>query len=923
MVLAWVDAFRMAWERLWHHRVLVLWALLGLSSAATLALSLTLYADAVNTGLLGSRLGDPPYAYRFRYVGSWEGNIELPQVSAAHQDIQAAFVGPVGFPPQQQTHFYRALPWPVRLNNRAPIGNFSLGVLEGVEGQIEIVAGAWPPEAPPTPNRYPVILPESALYRMGVAVGDQLNAQRVGGPPIVLEVVALWRPLNPDDPRWIYPTTAFDTVMLTSPDIMAQALEGLPRPIEETAWFITLDGSQVKTADVGHLLTTSSDSRREVNRSLRGIRLDVSPDDELRAFQKDVQSLTQQLFIMVLPVAGLVLYFVGLIAGLLVNRQQDEDVILRSRGMGRLALLRVHALMWLILAGISVGVAVLLAPMVVDLVGRTSSFLRFDGTGAGLTVVLTPQALLTAVLTSLLAASSGLWAAWRSSAATITSLRQAQGRERGAWWQRAYLDFLLMLPALYVLYTLQQGGGIAAQADNPFADPLTFLAPTLFALSLTLSFLRLLPALLRFLGRMLSFSSSIPLLMALRELTRSTSRYRGALLMMCLTLSLTGFMASLASTLDQSLKDSTDYRIGADAVMVLVTDAQTETQNPTQAGQSQRQEVRGFNVLPASDLLQIEGVAQVSRVGRYEGRLNIPGQRLEGQVLAVDRAAIAAVARSRDDYAALPYGNIFNLLAGQRNGLIVNAQTAAEYNLAVGQVVEYQVFALNEWHESTAPIVGVLDFFPTLDPRAGFFMLTSIDPLFELVGTPLPHDFWLDLAPGAEAESVRQQARARGFPVLEWQDPEAELAAAKAAPVRRGVFGFLSVGFLASILLTLIVAIVQSAASFRAQSAQLGSLRAMGLSGPAVGMYVLFTQGIAAASGILGGTLIGLATTLLYLPLLDFSGGLPPYLIRVAWGEIIQVYAIFAAILLLVILGSSVLLGRQQVATIVKLGDAG
>ena len=58
-------------------------------------------------------------------------------------------------------------------------------------------------------------------------------------------------------------------------------------------------------------------------------------------------------------------------------------------------------------------------------------------------------------------------------------------------------------------------------------------------------------------------------------------------------------------------------------------------------------------------------------------------------------------------------------------------------------------------------------------------------------------------------------------------------------------------------------------------------------------------QGIAAASGILSGTSIGLATTLLFLPLLDFSGGLPPYLVRVAWGDITLVYSVFAGVLLL------------------------
>ena len=77
-MLQFVDRLLFALERLWQHRVLVLWTLVGLAAATTLALSLTLYVDAVNTDLLTSHLGDPPYAFRFRYLGSWNGKSPRP-----------------------------------------------------------------------------------------------------------------------------------------------------------------------------------------------------------------------------------------------------------------------------------------------------------------------------------------------------------------------------------------------------------------------------------------------------------------------------------------------------------------------------------------------------------------------------------------------------------------------------------------------------------------------------------------------------------------------------------------------------------------------------------------------------------------------------------------------------------------------------
>jgi len=300
----------------------------------------------------------------------------------------------------------------------------------------------------------------------------------------------------------------------------------------------------------------------------------------------------------------------------------------------------------------------------------------------------------------------------------------------------------------------------------------------------------------------------------------------------------------------------------------------------------------------------------------------LPGQRAEGTILGVDRESMAAITYFREDYADEPLSDLLNKLAGNRTGILLNREAAELYNLLIGQEVTLQLSALSSWYEMTVPIAGFVDYFPTMDPRDGFFAIANIDPLFEAVGTELPHDIWLRLAPGADGDQVLAEVEEMGFPVLEWLDPAELIYEAQTEPTRRGVLGFLSVGFVSAILLTLVGSVIQSTASFRTQAVQLGSLRAMGLNGSAVATYLLSSQGIAAMGGIFGGTAIGMGTTLLFLPLLDFSGGLPPYLVRVAWDDITLVYSLFAAVLFVVTVLTTALLSRQQVSAMVKLGDA-
>lgn len=937
-----VDTLLFTLERIRQHLILVFWVLLGISVATTLALSLPLYVDAVYSGILASRLGDPPYAFRFRYLGVWNGNISQDDVMAASGVIQDQFTADVGLPQYHNISYVRGGTWSARMmpENGPPmnLGTFGLGSLEGAQSQINIVEGDWlpPPETRDVPVTtsdtsaalepdapVPVLIPETMLYTLGLQVGDVIMAQRSGGQPVEMQVAAIWRPLNSNDPAWIFTPKFFDQVMLIERDTLWSLLDGIETPIDEAAWYLNFDGRALLTSEIDALLADIQAGQRTVSDVLPGIRFDVSPEEGLKAFSAEVNQLTQQLFIIVMPVGGLVLYFVSLVAGLLVTRQQVEDVKLRSRGMSRGGVLMIHITMWGLIVGTALGIGVLLSPYVVELIGRTASFLNFEGVSSVREIVLTTEALAIGTATGFIAASSGLFLAWRITLKNINDLRRSSKTSGKAWWQRIYLDVMAVIPAIYVLYTLQQQNGIVAGADTPFADPLTFLGPTLFALGLTLLFLRLLPMLLGLLATIISLTRNVALLMALRELTRNSGRYRGALLMTAFTLSLTGFTASMASTLDRSLVDSVNYRVGAEVVLVTAPDAQTEAEQDAETGQ-QSFTVVGYNAPPVQELEEVEGIQALTRMGRYDARIDLRGQRLTGKLLGVDRHTLAAIVRWREDFSDDSLAAMMNALATNRTGVVVSRHTAEEYGLEIGQEIQYQVNALGEWQNGTrALIVGFVSYFPTVDPREmDFFLITNITPIFEISGTPLPYNVWMTMEPDAIKADVMDRIQAINFPVLRREEPAIVLQQAQAEPARRGVLGFLSVGFVASIMLTLIGTVIQNTASFRAQAAQLGSLRAMGLGRLTVGFYMVLLQGMAAASGILSGTSIGVLTTLLFLPLLDFSGGLPPYLVRVAWDEIIVVYAIFAGVLFFVTLFTSLFLSRQQLSTVVKLGDA-
>src|SRR5437667_10830503 len=199
-----IDSLLFAFERLWQHKVLVLWALVGLAAATTLALSLPLYVDAVNTSLLESRLPNPPYAFRFRYLGSWKGNIARADVTTATGAVLTGFTQSVGLPAAQEVRYVKGGAWTLRLADNRALGAFSVGTLEGAERQMTITAGKWPPDPIKDGDPLPVLAPEKMLYSMGIQAGQTLTITPPGAKPIKLKVAALWNPVNANDPAWIF-----------------------------------------------------------------------------------------------------------------------------------------------------------------------------------------------------------------------------------------------------------------------------------------------------------------------------------------------------------------------------------------------------------------------------------------------------------------------------------------------------------------------------------------------------------------------------------------------------------------------------------------------------------------------------------------------------------------------------------------------
>jgi putative ABC transport system permease protein len=953
------SAIPFAIKRLWSHRGLALCLLAGLAAAVALAVAVPLYADGVNYNLLQAALTKSsaqtrrsPFTFIFHYVGSWHEPIDAKRYTPVDTYMQDRLAGAVGLPVDQFTRYVstdnlQLYPDIEKINKNKRLDLVKLAFVSQIFDHITIVEGVAP--LPPSgggaggEGAIEALIPLKLANDLGLEVGKPyLLYQPAVGTEEALRIkvifTGIWSPTDINDGFWFYPPEAFDKRLLIPEEtFFGPVAAAIPLAVNEAAWRFDFDGSGIHGESVPGLLARMTQAQTQVNGLLPNTDLEASPAQPLRQYRQSSQALTGLLFIFSAPVLGLTIYFLGLVAGMLIRRQRNEIAVLRSRGASRRWIVSVYFVEWLLLGAAALGLGLVFGEQLALLVSRTQSFLDFSRL-VDVPIRQTWSVVAAGAAVAALAILFSLLPAWQAGRFTVVSYKQERARQmQRPLWQRLYLDVILLVPSLYGLYTLRAEGSLRLMGrtlgtSNPFENPLLFLLPTIFIISLSLLLLRFLPFVLSFLAW---FAARLPFtvpLMALRQLARSAGSYLGPLLLMVITLSMAGFVSSMAQTLDNYLKDNAYYEAGADLNLAESGEYTGERPSgPSQPGAprptpppSNSDEPAVWNFLPVSDHLTLPGVEAAARVGRYEAEMEAGGRRAGGQLVGIDRTEFPFVAFFRDDFASEPFMGLLNRLAFDPSAIIVDRNTWDKFKLTTGDTVQITVDLQGE-KTITFKVAGVTSYFPTLYPDEGPFFIGNLEYIFESAGGLQPYDVWLRTAPGSDTDAIITGINDLGIGVIAYQDARTSLEEAFGAPNRQGMLGLLSVGFLAASLLTILGFLLYALFSFQERFVQLGVMRAVGLGRRQMAAALAVEQFILIAVGLAAGTGISVLASYLFIPHLPVSigthPGTPPYVVAIAWGDITRVYIIFGAMLFFGITLTLISLSRMKIFQAVKLGE--
>jgi putative ABC transport system permease protein len=336
----------------------------------------------------------------------------------------------------------------------------------------------------------------------------------------------------------------------------------------------------------------------------------------------------------------------------------------------------------------------------------------------------------------------------------------------------------------------------------------------------------------------------------------------------------------------------------------------------------------GWMFVPVSEHLKVPEIKGATRVGSYPVTAVIGKSSASGRFFGIDRLEYPSVGFFRRDFAYNTLGVLMNQLAATSSAVLVSPNFMADYALNYGDKVQLSVSAWGERKNIEFTISDVVYYFPTFYPEEEqqYLFVGNLDYIFEQMGGMFPYDVWIKTGENVDPKEIEQQLYDLDIRVTSMNGSREGIEKEQSQPERTGVFGILSVGFVAAALLTVLGFLLHSFISFRRRVIEFGVLRAIGLSvGQMIG-FLGIEQLLLILTGVTAGTVLGVAVSNLFIPFLQVGTArnvnIPPFVVLIAWTDIFKIYAAFAAMLLVAIAGMIWFLMRLRIFEAVKMGEA-
>lgn len=872
--------FSLMIQKLLHKKWMVLCILIGNILLIAIAVSHPMYRSSSFQRMLTDE-----FDKYWNENGTWPAGFHTRQttlkgISSGLQETEAAFeqaVDTMGIPVKEYMTWYsmktqRAEAEVVRDGNISR--NVLLAAASNLEEHVELLYGKFPEQQITKDGFLEVMVTEEALVKQDLLLNEVYKCDTLkdtAGNYIFIRIAGVFAPKDVTEGYWVISDYDLNTQMFANFTVYEEHFVNVDKTLITSMsadWHVQWEYEQISAEELSKHYKTYS------KLASQGALKDKTEAEAFKSVISEYSSKAKQveatLAILQIPILLLLCAFLYMISGQMLQMEQNEISLMKSRGATKIQIVFLYFLQSSFLALIAVGIGIPLGWGVCRVLGSATGFLEFSARRT-LEIKITTDIVLYAVAAILMAIAMTTLPVIKYSGISIVKLKQKKAKAKKALWKKLYLDVVFIAIASYGYYSFRKNEQAMTESVllGEAMDPLLYISFSLFILGCGLLICRLQPMIMKTLFRLMGKRLKPAAYASFLETIRSGYKQEFIILFMILTVAIGISNTTLSQTILSNMTSNLRYLTGSNVVL------QEEWKSTLAAS------LMGFGDLiyyePEYGKFQtIPGVETTTKV--YRGLTQSAGEKISVPVdlMAIQVKGFAEVTQMEEGLLPYSYYDYINVLASDREGFLVSENFMnAGYQLGDTFRVKN-----NEGSEVSGKIRGFFNYWPGYSPRSYYTKedgTLGIQENYMAVGNFIAVQNALDLRPyqvwmkvNDDAQGVYDWMAANpGYKFQKVLDFNQILALQKEDTLIQGTNGILSMSFIVVLVLCCVGYLIYWIMSIRSRELLFGILRAMGMRKKEITWMLVVEQICSGLYAVVAGLGVGILSSWMFIPMIQ------------------------------------------------------
>ena len=620
---------------------------------------------------------------------------------------------------------------------------------------------------------YECCISEKTMDHYGLVAGEKIYLHVPDGSgkkEISFVISQICREKDINDPYWAKTLSDMGDVIFVSQDVFDEMMQYYSEDNISYSDFLMLDYRQINTENASlydGYMEQFKDADKLYNDNIR---------DTLERFFTQQKTIKLMLWALELPCLVLLILFIRMISAQILSLEENDILVLRSRGATKLQVFILYLQQSGIIAFAGCVLGIVLGYIMCRAAASTDGFLRFTAKDIS-TYKFVWQMLVYAVAAAVIMVLFITVPVWKKSKDAISE-RSSRGRisKKKPLWEKCFIDVILLALSAYLLYNYNKQKSTLAISvlENRSIDPVMILDNSLFIFAAALLCVRLTGLIILLVDRLFKKHFSPAMYASFLQLKRT--RYNQGFLAVFLIMTVAGgiFDANMARTMNSNMEQRIVYNVGCDAIYN--EDFRLRIQYNKNGSVNWMYDEPDFGKYES---LKNEGICDgVTRVLEDE-RVDISagsGSVSDAYLMAINTKEFGETAKlqsgQNDDINDAHWFNYLNELAKEPDGVIISSNLAKDLGLKVGDSLNYSRYvpeAVDEdqiYASENVKVCAIVKGFPgyerytyetdadkNVTEQEKYLIVANYATVVEKFGMT-PYSVWMNLSKGKTVDDI-------------------------------------------------------------------------------------------------------------------------------------------------------------------------